>query len=156
MEMIEGYEIHKTILFETEYGIALGCTLGSFAVWNFTETAYGCDYYQKSCHESRDAAEHVFRKREEHCHMLYGMREKTEHGTDVFYRYYSTQRPVDIATFPQPEGNCPIMIVNYDGDRRRPVAGGRLSAWGEILYPHPLTREQVDDYELAPAPDNTK
>lgn len=66
MEMVEGYGIHKTILFKTRYGIALGRTPeapGSFAVWNFTETAYGRDYYPKSCHESRDAAEHVFRKK---------------------------------------------------------------------------------------------
>lgn len=45
------------------------------------------------------------------------------------------------------------MIVNYNEDRRRPVVGGRLYAWGEILYPHPLTKEQMENYELKPAPD---
>ena len=30
------------------------------------------------------------------------------------YRYYSTQRPVDIGTFPKPAGNAPVEIHNYD------------------------------------------
>ena len=155
MDMIEGYEIYKTILFETGYGFVLGCAPGTperFAVWGFSETAHGRDYYKKSCHENRDIAEDVFQRRAERYRMLYGMQEKTEHSTAVFYRYYSTQRPVDIATFPQPEGNRPVMIINYDEDRRRPVAGGKLYAWGEILYPHPLTKKQMEDYELKPAP----
>lgn len=157
MDKIDGYEIQKTILFETGYGFALGCMPESpekSAVWTFTQTAFGRDYYWKACYESRDAAEEVFQKRAEHYRVLYGMQEKTEHSTKVFYRYYSTQRPVDIATFPRPEGNSPIMLVNYDEDRRRPVAGGRLCAWGEILYLYPLTQEQAADYELMPAPDN--
>ncbi len=155
MDKIDGYEIQKTILFETGYGFALGCipeTPEKCAVWNFTETAFGRDYYWKACYESRDAAEENFQKRAERWRMMYGMREKTEHSTTVFYRYYSTQRPVDIATYPQPEGNSPVMIVNYNEDRRRPVAGGQLCAWGEILYPHPLTQGQMEDYELKPAP----
>lgn len=155
MDKIDGYEVQKSILLETGYGFALGRMLRTperFAVWNFTETAYGRDYYWKSCHDSRDVAEENFQKRAERWRMMYGMQEKPEHSTAVFYRYYSTQRPVDIATFPQPEGNRPVVIINYDEDRRRPVAGGKLYAWGEILYPHPLTKEQMEDYELKPAP----
>lgn len=157
MDKIDGYKIQKTILFETGYGFALGCMPESpekSVVWTFTQTAFGRDYYWKACYESRDAAEENFQMRAERWRMMYGVREKTEHSTAIFYRYYSTQRPVDIATFPRPEGNSPIMLVNYDEDRRRPVAGGRLCAWGEILYLHPLTQEQAADYELMPAPDN--
>ena len=156
MDKIDGYEIQKTILFETGYGFALGCVPGmpeKSAVWNFTQTACGRDYYRKSCHASRNGAQEDFRRRERDYRMLYGRREKTGHSAAVFYRYYSTQRPVDIATYPQPEGNSLVMIVNYNEDRRRPVASGRLYAWGEILYPHPLTKEQMEDYELKPAPD---
>ena len=29
------------------------------------------------------------------------------------YKYYSTQRPVDIGTFPKPPRNAPDEIVNY-------------------------------------------
>ncbi|WP_277935538.1 defense against restriction DarA-related protein [Parablautia muri] len=154
---MDGYEIQRTILFETGYGFALGCergTLEKFAVWNFTETACGRDCYWKSCHENRDAAEENFQKRAGRWRMMYGMQEKTKDSTAVFYRYYATERPVDIATFPQPEENSPVMLVNYNEGRRRLVAGGRLCAWSEILYPHPLTKEQMEDYELKPAPDN--
>ena len=70
------------------------------------------------------------------------------------YRYYSTQRPVDIGTYPKPPDNQPLSIVNYDDDRRRPVADGRLMAWGELTYAKPLTEKQMEDYELKPAPGN--
>ena len=58
----------------------------------------------------------------------------TELGPEGVYRYYSTQRPVDIGTYPKPPDNQPLSIVNYDDDRRRPVADGRLMAWGELTY----------------------
>ena len=47
-----------------------------------------------------------------------------------------------------------LSIVNYDDDRRRPVADGRLMAWGELTYAKPLTAKQMEDYELKPAPGN--
>ena len=78
----------------------------------------------------------------------------TEPGLEGVYRYYSTQRPVDIGTYPKPPDNQPLSIVNYDDDRRRPVADGRLMAWGELTYAKPLTEKQMEDYELKPAPGN--
>ena len=78
----------------------------------------------------------------------------TELGPEGVYRYYSTQRPVDIGTYPKPPDNQPLSIVNYDDDRRRPVADGRLMAWGELTYAKPLTEKQMEDYELKPAPGN--
>ena len=60
----------------------------------------------------------------------------SELGPEGVYRYYSTQRPVDIGTYPKPPDNQPLSIVNYDDDRRRPVADGRLMAWGELTYLH--------------------
>lgn len=62
------------------------------------------------------------------------------------YRYYSTQRPVDLGTFPKPEGNKPTSIHNYD--ERQPVEDGSFRAWGYVEYAKPLTKEQMDDYEL--------
>ncbi|WP_295744958.1 hypothetical protein [uncultured Oscillibacter sp.] len=47
------------------------------------------------------------------------------------YKYYSTQRPVDIGTFPKPAGNAPDEIVNYD--KRVSVEGGAFLAWGHVL-----------------------
>lgn len=67
------------------------------------------------------------------------------------YRYYSTQRPIDIGTFPK-FGNQPIQIENYDS--RKWVEGGAFRAWGVLTYATPLTQKQMDDYELRAAPGN--
>ena len=93
-------------------------------------------------------------------HLLFGQRlyhaavKHTELGPEGVYRYYSTQRPVDIGTYPKLPDNQPLSIVNYDDDRRRPVADGSLMAWGELTYAKPLTEKQMEDYELKPAPGN--
>ena len=68
------------------------------------------------------------------------------------YKYYSTQRPVDIGTFPKPPRNAPDEIVNYD--QRVPVENGSFLAWGHLTYTRPLTKRQASDYELRPAPNN--
>jgi len=67
------------------------------------------------------------------------------------YRYYSTQRPVDIGTFPKTEAG-PEHIENYD--KRIPVESGRFEAWGHLDYFAPLTEKQAEDYELRAAFDN--
>ena len=67
------------------------------------------------------------------------------------YRYYSTQRPVDIGTFPKTEAG-PENIENYD--KRIPVENGRFEAWGHLDYSAPLTEKQLEDYELRAAFDN--
>ena len=68
------------------------------------------------------------------------------------FRYYSTQRPVDIGTFPKPPDNKVVEIVNFD--KRIPVENETMRAWGYIEYQKPLTEQQADDYELRPAPAN--
>lgn len=65
------------------------------------------------------------------------------------YRYYSTQRPVDIGTFPKPLGNEPIEIQNYD--QRTPVEDGAFMAWGVLTYANPLTADDMARFELRPA-----
>lgn len=76
--------------------------------------------------------------------------ERTEgHEQAEYYRYYSTQRPVDLGTFPKPPGNAPVEIINFD--ERRMVEGGTMRAWGELSYLKPLTEKQMEDYELCPA-----
>ena len=154
--MVDGYGMQKTVLFETGHGFALCYACGAqdkFIVWQFTQTAFGCDYYHgKEFTDKTGAEEYLCRRKDDYAY-IYGVREKTGHGDGKYYhRYYSTQRPVDIGTYPKPEGNEPLVIVNYYEDRRRPVAGGVLSAWGELTYPYPLTRGQADDFELVAAP----
>ena len=68
------------------------------------------------------------------------------------YKYYSTQRPVSIGTFPKDHFKAPIRLQNYDG--RLPVEGGAFRAWGEVVYDTPLTEGELRSYELRPSRNN--
>lgn len=68
------------------------------------------------------------------------------------YKYYSTQRPVDIGTYPKSRENPMIGFTNYDS--RIPVEGGAFRVWGELIYDKPLTEKELNDYELRPAREN--
>ena len=105
-------------------------------------------------HNLRDYATNKYRRVDDYQQLYHAAVKHTELGPEGVYRYYSTQRPVDIGTYPKPPDNQPLSIVNYDDDRRRPVADGRLMAWGELTYAKPLTEKQMEDYELKPAPGN--
>ena len=72
-----------------------------------------------------------------------------ENGT---YRYYSTQRPVDLGTFPKPPDNPVVEVHNYEADSRVPVENGMIQAWGYVEYQKPLTEKEAGDYELRAAP----
>jgi len=67
------------------------------------------------------------------------------------YHYYSTQRPIDIGTFPK-FADEPVRIENYDS--RTPIENGSGRAWGVLTYTMPLTQKQIDDYELRAASGN--
>ena len=54
------------------------------------------------------------------------------------YRYYSTQRPVDIGTYPKDPDNPLTGFLNYD--ERTSVEHGAFRAWGEVIYRSPLPR----------------
>lgn len=156
MEAIDGYEIQQTVLFETGHGFALAQVKGrgsEFMVCQFTETPFGRDYYHRRSFALMDEAERDFHRRSDNYRYLYKAEPGSRQNLIRYYRYYSTQRPVDIGTYPKPDGNEPVVVVNYDADRRRPVAGGRISAWGELTYREPLTKEQAEAYELVPVPD---
>lgn len=66
------------------------------------------------------------------------------------YKYYSTQRPVDIGTFPREPK--PDRIENFDS--RITVENGTFKAWGYLVYKQPLTEAQMKEYELRAAPNN--
>ena len=99
----------------------------------------------------RTAMEQDFTDRVQDYQRIYnvGIRQTEAPG---LYKYYSTQRPVDIGTFPKPPYNKPDEIFNYD--QRIPVENGSFLAWGYLTYTRPLTEKQASDYELRPAPDN--
>lgn len=65
------------------------------------------------------------------------------------YRYYATQLPVMPGSIPSGE-NRPINVMNYD--KREPVCGGTMQAWGYVEYAKPLTEQQMKSYELKMEP----
>ncbi|MDO4269726.1 MAG: hypothetical protein Q4C72_02270 [Eubacteriales bacterium] len=147
----------KTVTFDNGRGFALAHNEKApspFVTWQFTETENGQkDYYWGKYHSNEQMAEKDFAKRIADYKELSGVQERTgEKAQTEYYRYYSTQRPVDLGTFPKPPGNAPVEIINFD--ERRMVEGGTMRAWGELAYLKPLTEKQMDDYELRPAPGN--
>lgn len=62
-------------------------------------------------------------------------------------KYYSTQRPVVPGSFPKPQGNKVLDIVNFDDRMAVPEIGGR-PAWGYVEYEKPLSPELEKSYEL--------
>ena len=61
-------------------------------------------------------------------------------------RYYSTQRPISIGTFPKPIGNEIINIVCYN--EKSYSANLKCEAYGYVIYTKELTDKEVSDYEL--------
>ena len=147
----------KSVTFDNGRGFALGydeAAPSPFVTWQFTETENGQrDYYWGHYHGNGQTAEKDFAKRIDDYKELFQVQERTGGREPAeYYRYYSTQRPVDLGTFPKPSGNAPVEIINFD--ERRMVEGGTMRAWGELTYLKPLTEKQMEDYELRPAPGN--
>lgn len=63
-------------------------------------------------------------------------------------KYYSTQRPVSVGTYPS--GKVVKEIVNFD-DRSYAEDIGRM-AYGFIVFEEPLSEKEASDYELMAAP----
>ena len=147
-EKVHGYEIKRSILFENDRGFALGenpQAVQPFVTWQFTEENGKRDYYWGHYTANSAAATREYENRIAEYQHDYGVSEK------LAYKYYSTQRPVDIGTFPKTE-NGPLRLVNFDS--REDVEQGRFQAWGYLVYDTPLTEKQIDDYELRAAPGN--
>ena len=62
----------------------------------------------------------------------------------MIYRYFSPLRPISPGTFPNTE--MLIKIHNYDS--RKFVENIGREAWGYADYSEPLTKGQINDYEL--------
>jgi hypothetical protein len=153
-EKVQGYEIKKSVLFENDRGFAFAENPNApqpFVTWQFTEKNGRRDYYWGHYTQNSNAAAKDFEARVTDYQKSYGVSEKVARPVPEVYKYYSTQRPVDIGTFPKTE-NGPTEIVNFD--QRESVENGRFLAWGYLLYRVPLTEKQMADYELRAAPDN--
>jgi len=148
-EAVQDYVILRSIAFENNQGFALACDLDApdpFVTWQFTEDESGKrDYYWGHYAINKERATMDYEHRISVFMRDYGISEKDA------YKYYSTQRPVDIATYPETD-NGPVHFVNFD--KREAVESGRMLAWGYLIYDAPLTDKQISDYELRAAPDN--
>lgn len=154
IEKVHGYEIKRSVVFENDRGFALAENPKApqpFVTWQLTENENGkCDYYWGHYFHDGDKAVKDFEFRVTDYQQSYGVTEKVIPAPGV-YKYYSTQRPVDLGTFPKTE-NGPTKIVNFNN--RETVEHGQLQAWGYLLYCAPLRKKQMDDYELRAAPGN--
>jgi hypothetical protein len=155
LEKNAGYEITRAILYDNDRDFAVGKTPAApspFVTWQFTEEQGQRDYYWGRYFNTEADALNSFLDRTNNYERQYGVHLISEGPRQELYKYYSTQRPVDLGTFPKSAENKPLEIVNYDA--RILVEGDAFRAWGELRYPAPLTQKQMNDYELRPAPDN--
>ena len=155
MDKNQGYSILKAVMLENGRGFALGhhpTAPSPYVTWACYDDKNGQRQYEWG-HYGNDLAamEQDFSDRVKDYQRLYhvGIVQTEAPG---LYKYYSTQRPVDLGTFPKPPGNAPVEIINFD--ERRMVEGGTMRAWGELAYLKPLTEKQMEGYELRPAPGN--
>lgn len=65
------------------------------------------------------------------------------------YRYYSTQRPVSLGTYPKPQGNKVLNIENFEEKTFCEQVG--REAWGYIEYELPVSDVLLRDFELVKA-----
>lgn len=154
MENNQGYDIRRFVLFDNGRGFAIGENFKApnpFVTWQFTQEDGKRDYYWGHYFNEEGSALGDFNRRVFDYERQYEVKQVENSGPE-FFKYYSTQRPVDIATYPRPKGNLPVAHLNYT--ERLPVEGESFRAWGELWYLHPLTEKQAADYELRPAHDN--
>ena len=148
MEINADYVIRRTILFDNKCGFALGenpKAPNPYVTWQFNEQDGHRDYFWGHYHNEPDKAERDLHIRAED----YQREQKPDKET---YKYYSTQRPIDLGTYPNSYFNRPIhMDVFYT---RQQVPGESFQAWGAIVYTQPLTEQELRDYELRPSRNN--
>ena len=117
MDKNQGYEIIQAVMLENGRGFALGhnpAAPSPYVTWACYDDRDGKRQYEWGHYGSdRAALEQDFATRIQEYQRLYNVGVK-QTETPGLYKYYSTQRPVDIGTFPKPSRNAPDEIVNYD------------------------------------------
>lgn len=154
MEVNQGYTITQAILFDNGRGFAMGhdpAAPNPFVTWQFTQEDGKRDYYWGHYHNEEYQAIGDYNRRVLEYERQYRVQTVEKVGPD-FFKYYSTQRPVSVGTYPHNKENLAVALLNY-GERRQ-VEGEPFRAWGEVWFMRPLTKEQIINYELRPAHDN--
>ncbi len=145
MDKNQGYEIIKAVMLENDRGFALGhhpTAPSPYVTWACYDDKDGQRQYEWGHYGSdRAALEQDFAARVQEYQRLYNVGVKQTEAPGL-YKYYSTQRPVDIGTFPKPPRNAPDEIVNYD--QRVPVENGVKQTEAPGLYKYYSTQRPVD------------
>ena len=129
MDKNQGYAILKAVMLENGRGFALGehpTAPSRYVTWACYDDKDGLRQYEWGHYgNDRTAMEQDFTDRVQDYQRIYnvGIRQTEAPG---LYKYYSTQRPVDIGTFPKPPYNKLDEIFNYD--QRVPVENGSFLA----------------------------
>lgn len=155
MEENQGYKIRQSVQFENQQGFALGENKNEqslFVTWRFSVREGRRDYYWGHYYSNRGLAEKDFNRRVNQYQRQNRVKEMIKTEIPETYQYYSTQRPVDLYTYPFREENPMIDFKNYDS--KIPVERGAFQAWGELFYSNPLTKEEMEAYELRPSRNN--
>ena len=146
---VKGYEVQRSVVFENNRGFALAHNpraVSPYVTWQFTQEENGKrDYYWGHYCAKSETAVKDYELRIAEYHEQHKIPEVNA------FKYYSTQRPVDIGTFPKTD-NGPVRFVNFD--KRESVEDGSFKAWGYLVYDAPLAAKQIYEYELRPAFDN--
>jgi len=158
-----GYKITRSVVFENNRGFALGINPNDpaqFVTWQFTEENGHRDYYWGHYKTSLETATRDYELRISEYNRMNRVAEKGA------YRYYSTQRPVDINTFPKTDGGpilddnnffSTVKIQKVDSTTGKviPAAGVSFKVWDvannkwvtqSFNYPTPTT---IDVYQTA-------
>ena len=155
MDKNQGYTILRAAMLENGRGFALGehpTAPSRYVTWACYDDEHDQRQYEWGHYGDDFAAmEQDFNRRLVEYQMQFKVRVVQVEAPGL-YKYYSTQRPVDIGTFPKPAHNAPDEIVNYD--QRVPVEGGAFLAWGHLTYTRPLSEQDMTNYELRPSKDN--
>lgn len=66
----------------------------------------------------------------------------------MVFKYYSTQRPIDIGTYPKLPNDPQVEMTFFSG--RQPVESGTVLAWGVLAYNAPLSQSRSRTMNCAP------
>lgn len=149
-----GYEMKRAVLYDNSRGFALGenpAAPAPFVTWQFTEENGQRDYYWGRYFGTEGKAVESFLSRTNDYERENRVTLISEGPQPEVYKYYSTQRPVDLGTFPKLDTG-PLAILNYE--QRQLVENDTVWAWGSLTYAAPLTQKQMEDYELRPSRQN--
>lgn len=66
----------------------------------------------------------------------------------MVFKYYSTQRPIDIGTYPKLPNDPQVEMTFFSG--RQPVESGTVLAWGVLAYNAPCPQSRSRTMNCAP------